>query len=208
MASPSHPHTAVIEGGFSDPVFQSQALFRATMDAMANPGCLATVAPQLRPPPPLSPSAAAIICTLADAGSPLWLDPPLSSSQAVKPWLQFHTGALVVSETASAHFGLIADPLAMPHLDRFALGTLEYPDRSTTLILQVDSLDQGEAFSMSGPGIPEYRTLAPAPLPAGFREQWSHNGGQFPRGIDLILAAPEGIVGLPRTVRLSDPTGV
>ena len=37
--------------------------------------------------------------------------------------------------------------------DRFALGTSEYPDRSTTLVLQVDRFGGGEGLSLAGPGI-------------------------------------------------------
>lgn len=48
-------------GGFVDPVFQSQAVFRAVMDAMARPGSVHVIASDaLLPPPPVSSSTAAV----------------------------------------------------------------------------------------------------------------------------------------------------
>ncbi|MEL6437166.1 MAG: phosphonate C-P lyase system protein PhnH [Pseudomonadota bacterium] len=39
-------------------------------------------------------------------------------------------------------------------------------------------------------------------LPTGFEAQWAENNGLFPRGVDVILATPHALVGLPRTTRL------
>ena len=40
-------------------------------------------------------------------------------------------------------------------------------------------------------------------MPRHFVEQWTAMRARFPRGIDLILASPEGIAALPRTTRVS-----
>jgi alpha-D-ribose 1-methylphosphonate 5-triphosphate synthase subunit PhnH len=53
-----------------------------------------------------------------------------------------------------------------------------------------------------GPGIDGSTTFAPAPLPRHFVEQWKQNRARFPRGVDVVLAAPEGIACLPRTTRI------
>ena len=50
-----------IEGGFQDPVLQSQAVFRSIMNAMAMPGIVEPLTPLVDPPAALSPSAAAIV---------------------------------------------------------------------------------------------------------------------------------------------------
>ncbi len=86
---------------------------------------------------------AAIALTLFDHDTPVWLDPFLSETAEVKKWLKFHSGAPVVSDPSIASFALVSDGAALPQLDRFAFGSNEYPDRSTTVILQVDSLTQG-----------------------------------------------------------------
>lgn len=82
---------------------------------------------------------AAIALTLFDHDTPLWLDARMHETSDVVKWLKFHTGAPVVQDSSIASFALISDGGALPSLERFALGTSEYPDRSTTLILQVES---------------------------------------------------------------------
>ena len=121
---------------------------------------------------------------------------------AVASWLGFHTGAPLANTPADAHFALVADPASLIALENFAQGTQEYPDRSTTLILQVASLASGENLLLQGPGIERAAMIAPTPLPRHFVEQWKQNRARFPRGVDLILAAPEGIACLPRTTRI------
>ena len=92
----------------------------------------------------------------------------------------------------------------MPPLSGFALGTPEYPDRSTTLILQVETLADGRALTLSGPGIRETRGIAPQPLPGHFEMQWRENNALYPRGVDIILAAPDAVACLPRTTRIGE----
>jgi alpha-D-ribose 1-methylphosphonate 5-triphosphate synthase subunit PhnI len=192
----------ILEGGFAEPVLDAQATFRAVMDAMARPASIVEVAPRSAPPAPLSPLVGAIACTLIDADTPMWLDPRLSESEAVRAWLGFHTGARLAAAPAEAVFALIADPGEMPPLDRFAQGTQEYPDRSATLILQLDSLEGGAPLTFRGPGIKGEATIAPADLPADFARQWIENTKRFPRGLDLILTAGEALACLPRSARL------
>lgn len=196
-----------ITGAFADPVFDAQASFRALMDAMARPGSIQPVPASTQPPDPLSPNAAAIALTLCDGDTPLWLDPILGQSTAVAGavagWLGFHTGAPFAATPADAHFALVAEPARLIALENFAQGSQEYPDRSTTLILQVSSLSDGEKLLLEGPGIDGSTFFAPTPLPRHFIEQWRQNGARFPRGVDLVFAAPEGIACLPRTTRIS-----
>ncbi|MBS3650552.1 phosphonate C-P lyase system protein PhnH [Pseudaminobacter sp. 19-2017] len=194
--------THAFEGGFAEPVLDAQATFRAVMDAMARPARIIEVAPRAAPPASLSPLVGAIACTLIDADTPMWLDPRLGESEAVRAWLSFHTGARLAAAPAEAAFALIADPGEMPPLDRFAQGTQEYPDRSATLILQLDSLEGGAPLTFHGPGIKGEATIAPVSLPADFVRQWTENTKRFPRGVDLILSAGEALACLPRSARL------
>jgi alpha-D-ribose 1-methylphosphonate 5-triphosphate synthase subunit PhnH len=197
----------MLEGGFAEPVLEAQATFRAVMDAMARPAGIVRIGPNATPPAPLTPLAGAIACTLMDADTPVWLDPLLSGSEAVRAWLGFHTGTRFASAPDEATFALFGDPAGMPPLDQFAQGTQEYPDRSTTLILQLESLESGPPLTFRGPGIKREATIAPRGLPADFAAQWAENTRRFPRGVDLILTAGDALACLPRSARLVEQEG-
>lgn len=192
-----------LEGGFAEPVFGAQATFRALIDALANPGRVHSLDAPLEAPAGLSPELAAIALTLCDHDTTVWLDPALAESDAVVSWLRFHTAALLTTDPSRAHFALVSTADALPALERFALGTDEYPDRSTTIALGVASLTGGAEIVLRGPGIEDHRHIALQPLPHDFVAQWATNRGLFPRGVDVLLAAGSGVIGLPRTTRIS-----
>jgi alpha-D-ribose 1-methylphosphonate 5-triphosphate synthase subunit PhnH len=199
--------THALEGGFVEPVLDAQAVFRAVMDAMSNPATVVAMEPPVSPPKPLTPMAGAIACALMDADTPAWLDPMISESDAVRSWLGFHSGARFATVPADAAFALIGDASCMPPLDRFAQGTQDYPDRSATLILQLESFEGGALLTLRGPGIKGEATIQPKGLPADFDAQWAANSKRFPRGVDLILTAGDALVCLPRSARLIGQEG-
>lgn len=201
-----HSIVTPVEGGFQNPPIASQAVFRALMDAMARPGSRHAVADLTMPPAPLSSTAAAVALALCDHDTPLWLDPRLDVSTDVRGWLGFHCGAPLTTIAADAQFALVCSPGDLIALENFAQGIQEYPDRSTTLILQVDGLDGGTLLRLEGPGIQGSAPLAPHPMPRHFVEQWRQNHARFPRGVDVILAAPGVVACLPRTTRISGET--
>jgi alpha-D-ribose 1-methylphosphonate 5-triphosphate synthase subunit PhnH len=98
---------------------------------------------------------------------------------------------------------LIGDSKNLPALDRFAFGSNEYPDRSTTLILQVESLTQGPAFELRGPGIDGTAILRASFQPHDLFERLAINVTLFPRGIDVVLVHDDAIVAIPRTTRVA-----
>jgi len=199
--------TDTIDGGFADSVFDAQAVFKALMDAMARPGVVIDIRPLAAPPAPLSATGAAVALTLCDHDTPIWLDQTLQASAAVRSYLAFHSGAPLTEGPDGAAFALAANPAELPPLGDFAQGTQEYPDRSTTLIVRVDTFTEGARLLLEGPGIETTATLAPSPLPVGFIAEWQDNRARFPRGVDLILAAPGAVACLPRTVKIMSMEG-
>jgi alpha-D-ribose 1-methylphosphonate 5-triphosphate synthase subunit PhnH len=97
---------------------------------------------------------------------------------------------------------LADDAKNLPALDRFAIGSNEYPDRSTTLILQVESLSQGPEYQLQGPGIDGVSTLRATIEPRDLFARLAINATLFPRGIDVVLVDDASIVAIPRTTRL------
>ena len=121
--------------GFSDAVAQSQAVFHAAMMALARPGLAQPLNVGVTPPAALTAGVAALALALCDFETTVWLDEALSRTSEVADYLRFHSGARFVKDPAQAQFALIGAPLALRPLADFAQGTLDYPDRSTTLIV-------------------------------------------------------------------------
>jgi alpha-D-ribose 1-methylphosphonate 5-triphosphate synthase subunit PhnH len=189
---------------FAEPVLASQKVFRAVMNATARPGEVVRLPETVASPPPLAPAAGALALTLLDFETPVWLDRPLAEEAEVAAWLRFHTGAPLVAEPERSAFAFIADPARVPDFANFALGSADYPDRSTTLVLQVERFGAGEPFSLAGPGIAGTRSFAAEPLPGDFFARLRANRGLFPRGVDLLLVSADAIAALPRSVRLKE----
>lgn len=201
--SASEANSAAYQGGFADPVFNAQSVFRAIMNALSRPGSTARLDGLTDPPEPLNATVGSIAATLFDHDTRIWLEPSLARNEAVTGWLTFNTSAPLTEQSLDAQFAVISDCSALPSLESFSQGTQEYPDRSTTLILQIESLSGGPTLILTGPGIKSRQEIAPLGLSEHFLNQWSANRERFPRGVDVLLAAPEGVIGLPRTVTIS-----
>ncbi len=194
---------AELPAGFADKVLSAQSVFRSVMDAMARPGSVQRISPAAGTPGGMMRGAAAIALTLFDHDTPVWLDGRMSATADVAKWLKFHTSAPVVADSSIASFALIGDPENLPSLDRFAFGSNEYPDRSTTLVLQVESLMDGPVVDLRGPGIDGSAALRASIQPRDLFDRLAINAALFPRGIDVVLVHDDSIVAIPRTTRLA-----
>lgn len=185
--------------GFRDPVHDAQRMFRILLDALARPGVTQTIAIPMTPPQGLMPSCAAACLTLLDLDTRVWLQPGLD--QGVLSWLSFHTGCRFTAQPQAAEFALVWDVAQLPNLEAFQWGTAESPEASTTVLMQIRQLHQGNPVVLRGPGILQERAIAPQ-LPGPFWQQWQINSQAYPRGIDVFLFAQQQVMGLPRTAKL------
>ena len=189
---------------FLDPVRDAQANFRAVLRAMSSPGAVMRCAGDLAPPYGLSSAAAAAILTLADFETPLWIEPSFPGYAEVAAYLRFHTGAPFAASRETAAFALADAGVGALELKAFARGVAEYPDRSTTIVVQVHAMTEGVALNLAGPGVKGGAKIAPRPLPEDFLEQWRANREGFPLGVDLILCADREIAALPRSIDVTE----
>jgi alpha-D-ribose 1-methylphosphonate 5-triphosphate synthase subunit PhnH len=189
--------------GFDDPGLASQRIFRAVLQALAQPGSRHRLPPGgLKAPVGLSAGAAALALTLVDFETPLWLDPALAAAENVADYLKFHTGARIAADAARAAFAIASGPTRLPRLKTFALGTLGDPDRSTTLILDVEGLATGSGWRLTGPGIAgatHFEAIGFGPELLAERRALEP---LLPRGLDILLVAGDEIAGLPRSTRI------
>ena len=181
-------------GGFVDAPVQSAHAFRAALDALSRPGTICTVA-GAAPPEPLSVAAGVLILTLCDATTPVHLA-GAHDCAGVQDWITFHTGAPLVSAN-DACFAVGTWPALQP-VDRFSIGTPDYPDRSATLIIEMPALT-ATGTMLSGPGI-QYQAQLYLPDTAAFRA----NHALFPMGFDCFLTCDTRLAALPRTTRVKD----
>ncbi|MEO0341929.1 MAG: phosphonate C-P lyase system protein PhnH [Pseudomonadota bacterium] len=181
-----------ITKGFSRPAIDSAVAFRAVMTAMARPGAAFEVL-DVEPPVGLSPAAASVALTLFDIETPVYLGASVNTPD-IKQWLLFHTNA-PFTQPEEAMFALGSWEDLQP-LNQFSVGTPEYPDRSATLIVDIEAWD-GVTARLSGPGL---ENPICAQLPA--LEPLQLNSALYPLGCDFLFTCCAEVMGLPRSTKL------
>lgn len=185
--------------GFDDPVHQSQHVFRRALTALSEPGTVQYVS-QRQAPESIHTATYQLCLALLDADTPLWIAPDLRTDALVSA-LRFHCGCRLVDEPGQADFALIA-PGFDGDLTHFAQGIDEYPDRSTTVIVQVESLDEAGMWVLRGPGIDGVRQVGITGLDPRWPGMLAANSSRFPCGVDLLFTAGTSLMGLPRTTQV------
>lgn len=181
-----------LEGGFQDPPRDAAFAFRALMNVMARPGEIQEIT-GAQPPEPLSVAAGALLLTLVDGGTPVYLAGD-ADCDAVREWLRFHTGAPLMGP-AKCTFAVGAWEALTP-LEAYPLGSPEYPDRSATLIVETDDLE-AKGTVLKGPGIRDVSELS-LPDPDACRANSAH----FPLGLDFYFTCGSRVAALPRSTKV------
>lgn len=181
--------------GFKNLTHDSQQTFRALLNALSRPGTVQDTV-DITPPKGLVPSCAAAALTLFDLETAVWLQPGLSKD--ARGWLLFHTGCQFTDHPQAADFALVWDVNALPKLSSFNWGTPEYPESSTSLLLQLSALSGGNPVTLKGPGILEEVSVE-MPLSTAFWQQWQAMTAQYPLGLDSWYFSGHQVLGLPRT---------
>jgi alpha-D-ribose 1-methylphosphonate 5-triphosphate synthase subunit PhnH len=185
---------SALTGGFSEPSTQTARAFREILEAMARPGRIVTVA-GASPPSPLSIAAGVALLVLADSDTPVYLAGSMDTDE-VRAWIAFHSGAA----GADAGHAMLALGRweALQPVSRFCPGVPDYPDRSATLLIEVDRLE-ADGVRLSGPGIQGEARLG-LPETAAFQA----NRERFPLGFDCLFCCGDRIAALPRSTRVED----
>ena len=201
FATPNHTAGAAILPGFADAPVDSQIVFHTLLDALARPGRVYELDAQCGVPTDLSPAMTAALLTLVDVDAPLWL--PGGTGADTGRFLRFHCSSRIMAAPRLATFVAVPAGYGMPALVDCSQGDPAYPDRSATLIIEVESLASGAPLRLTGPGIKDDQVLRVQGLPGDFLEQWQANNLRFPLGVDVILTQDRLVCGLPRTCRMS-----
>lgn len=197
---PMNSTAQLLKPGFSDPVSQSQQVFRHVLDAMARPGTVETIDQCIEGPETLDLASTAVALALVDFETPLYLSPALSN-EAAETYLKFHCGTRIVAETKDAAFAILSG--APEDLGAFNTGTEEYPEQGITLIIQVETIRTNGPLTLTGPGIKDSAKLGLPDVPAQFWGQRAKLQRYFPRGIDLVFVSGAEMLALPRTTNVT-----
>ncbi|MEQ9487834.1 MAG: phosphonate C-P lyase system protein PhnH [Alphaproteobacteria bacterium] len=195
------PRKETLAAGLAEPVYDSQAVFRAVLNAFSRPGRIATVATGIEPPSPVHAATAAIALSLFDLSTPYWIDPALDGN-AVIDYIGFHSGARPTETPNKSTFAILRGSDNAVAWDAFAIGTPDYPDRSTTLIIQVDDLREDGPVKLTGPGIKTEHHVRINGIDDAFWSSRHENAQLYPLGTDIILVAGARMICLPRTTRV------
>lgn len=186
--------------GFSDTVADSGGAFRAILRAMSRPGSVEPLPVPDEQPSGMSPAAAAVLLAMADHSTPIWLEDGPHNTD-IAEYVRFHCGAGLTPDPDKAVFAFLGTTASYFDGSVFSPGTPDYPDRSTTVIIDVDGFN-GEEVTLSGPGIDGARQLAVFGTPDAFWPGMIENSRRFPLGIDIILAAGDAVAAIPRSTQI------
>lgn len=190
-----------LQKGFSDPVDGAGQTFRAILNVLSRPGTVVEIDGPAEIPEGLSNAAAAILLTLADYATPAWLSDTVAT-HTITSYVRFHTNAPITANTEQSMFAVWGKEAAAFSAGIFNPGTPQYPDRSTTVIIEVDGFDEGPNVKLSGPGIDGTTHFQVGGVPKNFWAEMQQNNALFPLGVDVIFAGRNQLAALPRSTRI------
>ena len=222
------PALADLPPGFADAVHGTQTSFRCLLEAMARPGRVQSLAPaaahQLRFPPAISPAMAALLLTLCDADTRVWISPAFGvGAEQVHAFGRFHTGLVAVDDPRRAEFAFLPASDApertlreLPHgsdevphdgatlvIDTPLLAALEEDSAGrTTGLLHPEDADPTPWVRLTGPGVQHAHRLAVGGLGLAFWRARQALQTRFPRGVDVVFTCGERVAAVPRSTHV------
>ncbi|MES9859432.1 MAG: phosphonate C-P lyase system protein PhnH [Candidatus Thiodiazotropha sp. LLP2] len=168
-----------------------QQTYRSLLDAMSHPGIVKPILWQEEG----SVSTTAVLAALLDCEVTLSDHDNLLCQQ---DWLRLQVEKAEPDQADYILCKAVNAPEFVPKL-----GTLTSPEQSATLILQLDTLVDGELkFQLSGPGVDGQISSAVS----GLHEEWLSRRQEwvyaFPLGVDILFVDQSGVMALPRTTHL------
>ena len=186
--------------GFDGPAVGSHQTFRAILAAMENPGQLVTIRENPHAPDVFNTASAATCLMLLDFETTVWTD--IDWRSPAIGWLQLCCGCSVVTESCMANFAIITKPANMPALDYFRIDRNEYPERPTTMVVQVDDILPAVYEHYSNSFVDNTARLEYKGVADIFWDQWSQLSLLHPLGIDIFFTCDDVLSALPKMKRI------
>ncbi len=188
-----------------DEVFDAQAHFRILLDSMARPGSINTLdTKNLSVPDGLNAASAFIAFALLNSDVTFHLN---NKNETVEQYLKTNTFSQA-GNSMDANFIFLSGKDAADIIFQTSVGEPEYPEKSTTLIIDVASIQDHKqedslAIEVSGPGVKDTQTCFIQGLNKAILEALKEQNAEYPLGIDTIVTDQHGrLLCFPRTSRL------
>lgn len=209
MPSTSFETTPLV-AGLANPTRDCQNIFRQALKAISEPGSIVNVvdeAEQLASLGLLSPAMFALIHTLTDQQTTLWLADSFSQGNIAKN-LQFHAGVELIQNKSQVMFAC-AMANEIEDISLFNAGTDESPEMSCSMLLQVAELDIGAnannhatTLQLTGPGIASFKKVSLTGLSPQIIKYLVERSHPFPRGLDFYFVSQQQLLCIPRTTKV------
>jgi alpha-D-ribose 1-methylphosphonate 5-triphosphate synthase subunit PhnH len=190
----------MIESSSPSSAHDQAKIFRMVLEAMSHPGRIVDFkVSTLNPPSGLSTEMATLLFTLCDFQTPIWMK---SKNLEIMKFIKFHTGAGLTEDLSAASFVVVDALSELPMFKDLAQGTHEYPDRSSTLLIQVEALSNNGKIVLTGPGIADQTCFGVLDADLKFWEELQANHAQYPLGLDVIFVTRGKIAAIPRSTHI------
>lgn len=185
--------------GFKQPVQDAQNVFRATLQALSEPGLWQQLALQ-DALDGLNVATWSVLQAVLDGEMRLYIAPELKTEKILQNVL-FHCGCRVVDDASEADF-LVVDVTYAQNMDwrQLKRGSERSPEQSATMLVQLDDNDQEMPTLWQGPGILNQR-LVSLPIDKAFCLQRA-SALSFPLGVDVVFTQNNSLLGLPRITQV------
>ena len=194
---------------FDDEIHNSQDCFREILKAMSEPGTKV----KLNYIKGFGKAAAAstqILLTLSDNMTSIWFSEYFKKDTDLTNNISFYTNSKIVNNSKYSTFALIdgSEEQYFEGTLPFSVGSLEYPDKNTTVIVEVSSFSHGESYFLKGPGIQSTKPLTISGIPKSLIYYLINRKNEdiFPMGIDFIFVCDEEVIAIPRTTLMERKT--
>lgn len=182
----------------SDTILATQQMYRMLLDLSSHPGKIATFRDETINDTSYSEALIATTNTLFDNEIAFYMENEQESKV-----ISAITGAHRTNIIAESDFVITTEAsLSTAQLLQLNKGTLLSPEKSSTLMLEIESIGSGYLYRLTGPGIKHHSDLQLSISPE-IIEQRTQMCEEFPMGIDLIMCDKDNhIVLIPRTTNM------
>lgn len=186
-----------------DMVFDCQKVFKEVMNALARPGKVFSVNEASAKLEGEHKTLTAIAFTFLDNRCKYFTCGEQEWSETIKE----RTLSAAV-EPEEADFLLITSAGAeatecSEWVSKAKSGSLPEPHKSALFLIELESLTQGEALCLKGPGIQKERNITIPAAGKRWLEEREKQEYEYPCGIDFIFCTPDGeLMGIPRTTKV------